>query len=112
MKKLLPLLILLMFVPPAPAQMFCASNETLKTNTGSTIPVTEIFTGNTGTILVFWELNDPKSDNNLENLNEVWKEKLKPYGINMVSVYIDKSGNWLAVQPYVSGKGWEFDTYY
>lgn len=111
MKNLLLLLILLIFVRTVPAQMFCAAGETLKTSEGSMISVAEIFSGNTGTILVFWELNDPKSDDDLENLNETWIENLKSYGVNLVSVCIDKSGNWLAVKPYVSGKGWEFDSY-
>ena len=111
MKNLLSLLILLIIVQAASAQTFYSFNEILKTTDGSTVPIDEVISGKTGTVLVFWELNDPRSDSDLENTNELWIEKLKPYGINLVSVCVDKTGNWLAVKPYVSGKGWEFDTY-
>lgn len=111
MKNLLILLMMLILVQPAATQSFYASNENLKTVDGSTIHADEIFNSPEGTILIFWDINSPESSHDLENLNESWIERVKPYGVNLVSVCTDKSGNWLKVKPYVDGKGWEFDTY-
>ncbi len=111
MKTILTSLMMLMILQPSLTQTFYASGENLRSMEGHSVQIDEIFISAEGTILVFWETNDAQCNSNLENLNESWIEKVKPFGVNLVSVCIDKSGNWLAVKPYVEGKGWEFDTY-
>lgn len=110
MKTIFITLILMLFLTQSNAQNFYASSESLKTLDGTTIDVNDILSSR-GTILVFWESNSSKCSNNLENLQESWVEQVKALGVNLVAICIDSPGDWVRIKPYVSGKGWEFDTY-
>ena len=110
MKTILTSLILLFFFFQTNAQNFYASGEQLKTFDGATVQADEILSSN-GTILIFWESNSSQCSSNLDNLQESWVENIKAYGVNLVAICVDSPGMWVRVKPYVSGKGWEFDTY-
>ncbi len=110
MKTKLTALILLLFVFQTNAQNFYASGEKLKALDGSSILVDEVLSKE-GTILVFWESNSSQCCSNLENMQESWIEQVRAYGVNMVAICVDNPGMWMKIKPYVSGKGWEFDTY-
>lgn len=110
MKTNLTALVLLLFLVQTNAQNFYASNEKLKTLDGASIRMDEVLSSE-GTILVFWESNSSQCCDNLENLEESWIEQVRDFGVNLVSVCVDSPGMWVKIKPYVSGKGWEFDTY-
>ncbi len=111
MKRILTCLASLLLVQVVVAQSFYASAERLTTTDGTSILMDEILSSTEGTILVFWEINDPQCNANLQNLHQAWTENIQQYGVHLVSVCIDKSGNWMRIGPYVDGKGWMFDTY-
>lgn len=110
MKTIFFTLILMLIITQNQAQNFYASNQLLRTIDGTSVEVNEVLSSQ-GTILVFWESHNPKCSNNLENLQESWVEQVKALGVNLVAICIDNPGQWTKIKPYVSGKGWEFDTY-
>ncbi len=111
MKKTLIYLLILILFQQLNSQSFYASNEHLKTLDGSTVHVNEIFTSLKGTILIFWETNNPSCCNNLDNLQDAWVKDVKALGVNLVTICVNCSGMPTKVKPYVSGKGWDFETY-
>ena len=111
MKKTLIYLIILILIQQTISQSYFPTNEYLKTLDGSTIHVNEIFTTFEGTILIFWETNSPNCCNNLDNLQDAWVEEVKALGVNLIAICVNYSGMLTKVKPYVSGKGWEFETY-
>lgn len=92
------------------AQQFYAANENLKTLDGAVVQLKDVLSSE-GTILIFWTINNTQSCSNIENLQESWIEHVKSYGVNLVAICVDNPGNWAMVKPFVSGKGWEFETY-
>ena len=93
------------------SQPLNTSNENLKTLDGATVHVNEIFNSSKGTILIFWETNNPKCCNNLDNLQDTWVEKVKNLGVNLVAICVNCPGISTKIKPYVAGKGWDFETY-
>ena len=111
MKKTLIYMIILMLFQQMSSQTFYTSNEYLKTLDGATVHANEIFTSVEGTILIFWETNNPSCCNNLDNLQDAWVEEVKALGVNLVAICVNSSTMATKVKPYVSGKGWDFETY-
>ncbi len=111
MKRILICLTSLLLIQVVVAQSFYASAERLTTTEGTSILMDEILSSTEGTILVFWEINNQQCTTNIQNIYETWVDEVKQYGVHLVSVCIDKSGNWMRIRPYVDGKGWMFDTY-
>ena len=111
MRKILIYLIAITLIHQARSQPFYATSEHLKTLDGATVHINEIFTSTKGTILIFWETNNPKCCNNLDNLQDVWVEEVKSLGVNLVAICVNCQGIVTKVKPYVSGKGWDFETY-
>ena len=93
------------------SQSVYSSGKNLKTLDGSSISFDEIFNNSDGTILVFWEMNNTRCSQNLENLSQAWMEEVKGLNVDLIAICIDRQGNWSAVKPFVSGQGWEFETY-
>lgn len=110
MKTILSTLVLMLIVSQNHAQNFYASNQFLRTLDGTSVEVNEVLSSQ-GTILVFWESNSTKCCSNLENLHESWVEQVRAHGVNLVAICVDSPGQWIKIKPYVSAKGWEFDTY-
>jgi peroxiredoxin len=93
------------------SQNFYASSNEVKNLDGSALNLNDALSGVEGTIMVFWEMNDPECYKNLDNLNDAWLEKLKELNVNMVAICVDRQGNSSIVKPYVSGQGWDFDVF-
>ncbi len=111
MKTKLTFIIIILFFQSAFAQNYFINRNELKTIDGFNIPLNKVLNDTVGTIVIFWEMNDDESNKNLENLNEIWQEKIKPYGINLVSICVDKTGTWYSVKPFVAGKDWGSENY-
>ncbi len=111
MKTKLAIVIMFMFFHNIYSQNYLTNQCEIRTLDGSSITVNKIFNDTIGTIVIFWKMNDPQSNRNLDNLNEIWQEKIKHYGINLISICIDKTGTWHSVKPFIASKEWESENY-
>jgi peroxiredoxin len=108
MRTLLNLSFVLLFLLPVYAQPSYVSDVKVRTLDGSSIELSGAFDNQVGTILVFWEKGDRACGENLENLNDIWVEEFKEYGVEMVAVCMNNHGQSSNLKPFVSGKDWEF----
>ncbi len=86
-------------------------DEALVTMDGTTVMSTKVLQPATPVILVFWEMNSNTCCNNLENMQELWKESLQGQGVKMIAVCIGTNGTWSQVKPMAYGRNWEFEIY-
>lgn len=93
------------------SQTLYVSDLKVKDFNGSLVTLNDILTSETGTILVFWETNNPKCNSNLENLQESWTDELKDSGVKLIAICENVQGDWLKIKPYVYGKDWDFEVY-
>ncbi len=56
-------------------------------------------------ILVFWKTTDNKCCENLAVIDEAWQNQLLEYGIKLVAICEDCSGDISHIKPYVAGHG-------
>ncbi len=83
----------------------------LKSVSGKQINFAEVAASSKDTIVVvsFWATWCIPCISELDNINEVFKEKqaIKPF--KFIGVAIDDSRTAQRVKPFVAGKGWQFD---
>jgi thiol-disulfide isomerase/thioredoxin len=62
-------------------------------------------------LVSFWATWCVPCVNELDNINDVYKEKQAVKPFKLIAVSIDDSRTSQRVKPFVTGKGWQFDVY-
>ena len=111
MKKSLTYLIMLILFQQTYSQTLYTAKANLKALDGTSVQLNEMLTSSEGTILIFWETNNSLCSSNIDNLQNAWVENIKELGVDLIAICVNYSGMWTSVKPYISGKGWDFETY-
>ena len=101
----------LMLAGATMAQQNQLPDVTLKNMDGHPVLLDEITGTGTSTVIVFWKSTDGKCCDNLESLQEVYEETLDSGMVNIISICVDGTGAWSHVKPYISAKGYDFETF-
>lgn len=62
-------------------------------------------------IISFWATWCKPCINELSNIAEVYEEWQEKTGVKVVAISIDDARNQSKVQPFVNGKGWDYEVY-
>lgn len=62
-------------------------------------------------IISFWATWCKPCINELSNIAEVYEEWQEKTGVKLVAISIDDARNQSKVQPFVNGKGWDYEVY-
>lgn len=111
MKTLTSIIAILMLAGAAIAQQNQLPDVTLKNLDGHSVTLSEITSAGSSTVFVFWKSTDGKCCDNLESLQEVYEETLDNGMVNIISICVDGTGTWSHIKPYISAKGYEFETF-
>jgi thiol-disulfide isomerase/thioredoxin len=94
----------------------CAAQESfpslnIKSVSGKLLNVNDLVESSKDTMLVmaFWATWCIPCINELESINEVYKEKQAERPFKFIAVSVDDSRTSQRVKPFITGKGWGFD---
>lgn len=81
----------------------------IKDLSGNTVNSGDI--GKTGQIIIvsFWATWCGPCIKELDNINDIYEDWQKDYGLKLIAVSIDDSRNILKVKPMVDAKGWPYE---
>lgn len=111
MKKAIPsILLTLLFSYSAEAQQDFPS-VMLKTSSGRSIDFADLVAQSVDSMIVmsFWATWCIPCITELDNINEVYKEKQQSKAFKFIGVSIDDTRTSKRVKPFIQGKGWTFD---
>lgn len=87
------------------------SSINIKNVSGKTLSFNDLVLSSKDTLVVmaFWATWCIPCINELENINEVYREKQSEKPFIFIAVSVDDSRTSQRVKPFIRGKGWEFD---
>lgn len=83
----------------------------LYTTNGSRIQASEITNDSMPLLMVFWKMDDTKSQANLLAIQEIYESNFEEKGIKMIAVCLDNSGTMNQIMPWVCGHDIGADVY-
>ena len=111
MKTIACIFAILMLAGTTMAQQNQLPDVTLKNLDGHPVSLDEIAGTGSSTVILFWKSTDGKCCDNLESLQEVYEETTENGMVQIISICVDGTGTWSHVKPYVTAKGYEFETF-
>jgi len=109
-KLLISSVLVLLFAHSVEAQQDFPSVK-LKSSAGKTIDFVDLVSQSADSMIVmsFWATWCIPCITELDNINEVYREKQKEKAFKFIAVSIDDTRTSKRVKPFIQGKGWTFD---
>lgn len=106
--------IILLFLCSLHLDSFCQESFpsiSIKSVSGKSINLNELVESSKDkmVVLAFWATWCIPCINELENINDVYKEKQEEKPFTFIAVSVDDSRTSQRVKPFIKGKGWDFE---
>jgi len=112
MKKIMwAMLLLPLFVPAQVQKGRTLPSVDLQDLNGKNVNSSTIENDGKPIIISFWATWCKPCINELSNIAEVYEEWQEKTGVKVVAISIDDARNQSKVQPFVNGKGWDYEVY-
>lgn len=112
MKKIILVILLLPFFSQAQEQKGrTLPSVDLQDLNGKNVNSTKIENNGKPMIISFWATWCKPCINELSNIAELYEEWQEQTGVKLVAISIDDARNQSKVQPFVNGKGWDYEVY-
>ena len=105
------MLLLPLFVPAQVQKGRTLPSVDLQDLNGKNVNSSTIENNGKPIIISFWATWCKPCINELSNIAEVYEEWQEKTGVKVVAISIDDARNQSKVQPFVNGKGWDYEVY-
>lgn len=78
---------------------------------GTVIKASEIETGEYPVIVIFWNPDDRKCCNHIQDIQDVYNETFSDYELKVIGICCNTNGTFQHIRPTVMGREWDMQVY-